>query len=300
MNNKLKVLTITLALALTISPIVAAQGGGSIFQFGTAAKPLSMGGAFVPVADNYSAVYWNPAGLYRAEGFQIGGMNTQPYSVGGLNYNFGGASYKLGNVAVGGGFGMLQAKMTEPGYNTTYSENVIIGTGAMGGFLSETLPTDIGVSVKRYSFGGATGVGFDVGLLMPLKGGLTLGVSASDIAQTSVGQNYTIPPTYRAGAAYSLSNVTVAGQVDMVNGNTTLRGGVNITPIKQIAIRGGVVKPSKSDMYFTAGAGLKLAGLSINGAWIQSKSELESTIVLSAGFQFGGPTKEAEQAQQAG
>ena len=37
---------------------------------GVGSRPLSLGGAFVAVADEASAVYWNPAGLGDLSGFK--------------------------------------------------------------------------------------------------------------------------------------------------------------------------------------------------------------------------------------
>lgn len=302
MTSKAKVLIVTLALALAISPVVAANSGpGTIFKFGTDANSLSMGGAFVAVADNYSASYWNPAGLYQAKGLQLGGMNTQPYKVDGLNFMFGSASYSLSNFVVAGSYGRFSANLGDQvGYSSDakHKETVMMGSLATGTFLPETVPTDVGVTVKQYRLAGETGIGFDVGLLMPFKG-FTLGVLASDLNATVGGEQ--IAPTYRAGAALQpVENATVSAQIDLAAGERTLRAGMEYAPIKQLAIRGGVVKPQDQKYYFTAGGGLQLAGLSINAAWIQSKTQLGNTLVLSAGYSFGGTqvTKQAETATQ--
>jgi len=42
---------------------------------------MGMGGAFVAVADGYSAIYWNPAGLARAASVEVGGMTTNIYGI---------------------------------------------------------------------------------------------------------------------------------------------------------------------------------------------------------------------------
>ena len=90
-----------LVFLLATIPLLAAAscgaedgvGAGAILQSGVDARALGMGGAFVAVADNYSATYWNPAGIARAAGARFGGMHTDKFGVG-LNFNFlaGGAS----------------------------------------------------------------------------------------------------------------------------------------------------------------------------------------------------------------
>ena len=60
-----KFLSIILVLILT----AAAFGNGvSLNSPGT--RAISMGGAYISIADDYSAPYWNPAGLMNIEGFQ--------------------------------------------------------------------------------------------------------------------------------------------------------------------------------------------------------------------------------------
>jgi len=44
---------------------------GSDLGMGVGARAMSMGGAFVSVADDPSAAYWNPAGLTKVNGFQL-------------------------------------------------------------------------------------------------------------------------------------------------------------------------------------------------------------------------------------
>jgi len=73
MEEKSKILVISLAVVLMALPFVTAMGAaddsssGSIFSFGTDAKALAMGGSYVAIADNYSATYWNPAGLTQLQ-----------------------------------------------------------------------------------------------------------------------------------------------------------------------------------------------------------------------------------------
>ncbi len=53
---------------------IHSQAGTSAFSFlkiGVGARPLSLGGAFVSVAEDASALYWNPAGLLQLEKPQL-------------------------------------------------------------------------------------------------------------------------------------------------------------------------------------------------------------------------------------
>ncbi len=61
---------ITLLAVLTISVSALYSNGLSLNSIGT--RALGMGGAFVGLADDATAIYWNPAGLANIEGSYIG------------------------------------------------------------------------------------------------------------------------------------------------------------------------------------------------------------------------------------
>ena len=66
-------------VALAVSPSYAAKLAGEFLATGFGAKALGMGGAFVSIADDASAVYWNPAGLYMLDRRQALLMHSQRF-----------------------------------------------------------------------------------------------------------------------------------------------------------------------------------------------------------------------------
>lgn len=63
---------------------------------GQGARSMAMGSAFVGVSNDVSSIYWNPAGLTKAEGVQIMFDHTQ--WIADIKYNFLAASYNLGDL----------------------------------------------------------------------------------------------------------------------------------------------------------------------------------------------------------
>lgn len=63
---------------------------------GQGARSIAMGSAFVGVSNDVSSIYWNPAGLTKAEGVQIMFDHTQ--WIADIKYNFLAASYNLGDL----------------------------------------------------------------------------------------------------------------------------------------------------------------------------------------------------------
>ncbi len=296
-------LTLLLGLAVTSFAQNEGVGAGAVFRDGVDARALAMGGAYVAIADNYSASYWNPAGAAQVAGTAtIGLMNTNKFGQG-INYNYVAGVLKLGGFAVGGAFqgssisGIEQFDASGNQVGTVDdNEMVFVGTAALDvagiGYA--------GANVKAYNHtlagGSASGFGFDVGVLLTLDA-LSVGIVAQDLGGTSLQWSNTpsnptdvVPAVFRAGGAFTIVNddgdklVTAAAQFDFGGAENVLRLGAELTlPGTPIAVRAGAVKPDSADFAFTAGAGLALGNLKVDFAFLQNQV-LGNSLVLSAEF----------------
>lgn len=96
---------VLLALLLAAASAFAQNFVSNVSKRGTSAAPFlsvsqgaratAMGGAFVALADDQSAVYWNPAGLANLQG--TGVLFDHAKWVADIQYNFLAASYSLGD-----------------------------------------------------------------------------------------------------------------------------------------------------------------------------------------------------------
>lgn len=326
-------------------------GAGSILRSGVDARAMGMGGAYVAVADNYSASYWNPAGITRAEPVYLGGMNYDKFGLGlNLNYLSGGISpsrwpltqdLSLGGLSVpfiqdfslAGTFIGFSANVpaADPDGNPigeiTYSERTFMGTT---GFKAPVIGS-LGGSLKYYRFRApdagvdgttakASGIGFDLGMLAEPLDNFYVGAAGFDISGTDIKWENTpteptnvAPARYSGGVAYDL-DLSLFPIPEIVAGNSVFAGQYTTGPnvgnkddnsnggwgyevsagmeyrVSIFALRGGVTKPSKGNIEFSAGAGLKINLLSADVAWVQNRSvEAENTsdtVVLSTEFTF--------------
>jgi len=306
-----RVIVVSLALIMVLSAVAFADGIGafSAFKNGIGARALAMGGAFVAVCDDSTAMVWNPAGLAQLNDTRLAGMSTDLYGLG-FTHQFVGATTSFANLGIGLGWervsidGQLVAAGGGLGGAFTWVENAIIGSLA-------TNVMDVamaGANVKYYMADSglgdtATGFGFDLGLLVSLGDMFVIGVNAMDLAGSTVewdgGATDIVSGLYKAGLAMKLADnkLVLAADVDFDGtalGDTHV--GMEFRVIDELALRGGVVLTNNfQDYYLTVGAGINVAGLYVDAAYILEET-LGNTLVLSAEFSLGGLLGEEEPA----
>jgi hypothetical protein len=308
-----RVIVLSLALLMVISAVALADGAGafSAFKNGVGARALAMGGAFVAIADDATAVCWNPAGLAQSEDTRITGMSTDQFGLGMVSRLFVGATTSFSNIGIGLSWervaltGKGTAADGTAGSLINWNESAIVGSLA-------TNIMDIGLAganVKYYMAdtgvgNTASGFGFDLGILVKLGDMFMIGVNASDIGNTNLswtsGATDAIDGVYTAGMAVSLVDGMLVLATDLDFGMTGLgdvKVGIEFKVIEELALRGGVVLADNfQNPYFSAGAGINVAGLSVDAAYVMKtpNPEFENTLVLSAEFSLGSLLGESE------
>ena len=305
-------MVVSLALVMVLSAVAFADGIGAFaaFKNGIGARALAMGGAFVAVANDATAMLWNPAGLAQLEDTRLSGMSTDLYGLG-ITHQFIGAVTTFANLGIGLGWerASMDGQITDEdgvlGGTFTWVEQAIIGSLA-------TNVLDVamaGVNVKYFLADNglgdsASGFGFDLGLLVSLGDMFVIGVNAMDLAGSTLvydgGTTDVISGLYKAGLAMKLADdrLILAADVDFDGtdlGNTHV--GVEFQVIDELALRGGVVLTDNfQDYYFAVGAGINVAGLYVDAAYIlrDLQEQPANTLVLSAEFSLGGLLGEEE------
>jgi len=298
-----RVMILTLSLIMVLSAVAMADGVGafSAFKNGIGARALAMGGAFVAVADDATATLWNPAGLAQLDDTRLAGMSTDLFGLG-ITHQYVGAVTTFANLGIGLGWerasvdGQVVDGAGGLGGTFTWLEQAIVGSLA-------TNVMDIGMAganVKYYMADNglgetATGFGFDLGLLVSLGEMFTIGVNAKDLAGSSIswdgGATDVVNGCYTAGLAMTFAEdkLVLATDVDFDGSNLgDTKVGVEFKVIDELALRGGVVLTNEfQDYYFAVGAGINVAGLYVDAAYVLEET-LGNTLVLSAEFSLGG------------
>ena len=252
-----------ISLALANSVELKAQAGITavpFLQIEPDSRSAGMGNANVAIADNASAIFWNPAGLAFQRGSQISitHSNWLPQFDAGLFYDYlVGKMYIEGIGTIGGHITYLnlgeQSQRDEIGndlgnfksydfaigasYGFDISKNFAIGTGARL-IYSRLVPNGLLVAGQKQASAG-TSVAFDLGMLYKSdsflvgenKSSYSLGLNASNIGTaiqyTDDDQKDPLPTTLRAGFAYNMeldpegyNSITLAGDVSKIMAKT--------------------------------------------------------------------------------
>ena len=309
-----RMMVVSLALIMVLSALAVADGIGafSAFKSGIGARALAMGGAFVAVADDATASLWNPAGLALLEDTRLAGMSTDLYGMG-ITHQYVGAVTTFANLGIGLGWerASIGGQIINDGVlgqAFTWVEQAIIGSLA-------TNVMDIamvGANVKYYMADSglgdsASGFGFDLGLMVGLGDMFVIGVNAMDLGGTPIdwsgGATDVVSGLYKAGLAMKLADdkLVLAADVDfdgLALGDTHV--GVEFQLIDELALRGGVVLTNSfQDYNFAVGAGINVAGLYVDAAYVLDEA-VGNTLVLSAEFSLGGLLGEDEPVEEVG
>jgi len=189
---------------------------GAFLEQGIGARPMSMGEAFVGVADDANAVFWNQAGLLQLKKRELTAMYSDPYQ------NFSDVSYHsityaqplLERFAVGIS-GVLSSVGNIPGYDvnnlqqSNFSVNDWAILAAAGYRYSTQLTVGGAIKYVNTQVNGQSdgGLGLDVSLMYQPLEAFRMGLQLQNAIEPNIKiQSVTgkVPRTFRFGASYKV------------------------------------------------------------------------------------------------
>ncbi len=218
------------------SQTVIGKYAGEFMAIGVGGRPLGMGGAYVAIANDVTAGYYNPAGLAQINYPEVSLMHEErfgslvnydyaavaiPY---GKDMSFGLSIMRLGvdgipdtrNALVDQNTGQIIYDINQPSARLDYSKITEFSDQDWAFYL-----TFAKRQTEKFFYGGnvkfiyesianynAYGVGFDVGAWYSPFENFSLGANIQDLTTTfvtwSTGRNELITPTAKVGSAYQL------------------------------------------------------------------------------------------------
>jgi len=229
---KKKVATILFIMAFTkilLSDLSAedAKTSGAFLKLGAGARAVGMGGAFVSVADDASAVYWNPAGLSQISGKEASFMHASMAQD--RNYNFLTYVHSLTRI---GTLGVSWTNFNIRNIEIWNDENDLIDTAkdsenafvlSYGKEFYSNLSGGLNLKYlyQKVYENKASGWGIDMGLMYKPINRLSLGLMVQDMGSnlkwdTASGQMDKVPLKIKGGASYRFLNDNLLLSTDVI------------------------------------------------------------------------------------
>ncbi|MFP4466127.1 MAG: PorV/PorQ family protein [Candidatus Goldiibacteriota bacterium] len=265
-----RIMIAVLILIMIIPAVWAAEDYGTPGEFltwGAGARSLGMGKAFTGLADDPSAVIYNPGGLAQQNPFQISLMSVMLfegtfYDFAALTLPFSGiGTFALGYVRLdSGGFDLRDDFWNAvPEADNLYSQGIyfsysrdILDSLAAGASLKI-------VNQQIFDMGG-TGFGADLGIIYTPMEYFSAGLAVLNIMPPSVlidEATETYPVVIRLGLAGRLAGERIMPTLDiekeMSGKDVKIRMGVEVIPMENLALRAGF-----DETEITFGAGYKI------------------------------------------
>ena len=241
MKRKIAVLTILISMIILavelplwcgFSGSYAGTSGAQFLKLGAGARASGMGEASVAVCDDASAVYWNPAGLCKIEGWSLNVMHVLWWDD--VTYDWVGYGYRVNETDVVG------VGVQYMGYGG------IDQTNDIGAKTGEFTPNDMSVivsygkNVGLFCAGGsikyiqskitqtASTIAFDMGVTHEMMGGKgELGATINNVGSglRYIEEDTPLPMNVKVGCSYKANkSMNLAMDVVMPNDNDTYFG----------------------------------------------------------------------------
>jgi len=218
-----KIIILLMSCFLLSSILHADKYAGEFLNIGVGVKARALGNAFVALADDPTATYWNPAGIYYCNNLSFNIMHSEEYA-GNLKYDAISAVYPLDDakkfgflITRTGISGIPLTELEDPNdtisvHNPPYAYKYVSDADYTGYLsFSSKLFTDIsfGITTKLiYRIIGdikASGIGLDAGFLYKVNPSIQVGLNIRDAIGTSIwwknGETETVSPNILAGAS---------------------------------------------------------------------------------------------------
>jgi hypothetical protein len=271
------------SIGLVVALLVPCAALAGFVSMEEGARATAIGGAFTAIADDATAVFWNPAGSAFADGVKLTGMRTKLFAVSGLSEDCVAVNYGWGRTGLGFGW-------TRAGVKDVYSENsFVLGSGrkvfgdrlAVGGALRMYR-----VSAPGYEYyndpnfkGNDTGYALDIGAIYKAEG-WSLACVMRNIGEPElklISTTEESDPVYselRVAGTYTIREVVIlSGEIrrprnvpGYINGKVSYYLGTEVWFFDVFALRTGLHRNKAA-----AGMGLKIDWLTVDAALVSGR-----------------------------
>ncbi len=279
--------------ALVLGARASGEAPGTFAQTVSGARPIALGGAYIAIADDINAIWWNPAGISQLRKSFFTSTYANLYNVGGLSMSSLAFAKPTEIGAFGAGVTYLRASeipITDPDGNiielSTQSEEVL--TLSYGNSLLSRLHLGAGI---RYLHSGriidCSGFSLDFGLLANPIDRLHFGAMLQQVASyLTVGngrESKRLPRNIKIAATFKTRTLSAGlGLSDLLSSHyREVSAGCEILPYDCIVLRAGLRNQTTTS--WGAGIGIRLERVQVDYSYTNQPS-LASSHLISITF----------------
>jgi hypothetical protein len=292
-SSKLAVLVAVIVAVLPVASLAQGTSGAQFLGVGIGARAAAMGGAYTSIADDGTALHWNPAGLSRVDGHRLTLSHVSWLS--GVKYNCASYATPAGSDA---GIGVALEQGGARSWDNTGEGPFETGdfAGAVGYGRRMSADLGVGADLKFLSSSlgdhGASSYAVDLGVLYSVNDVTSVGAAVRNLGPGLTFESGTdpLPVTMTVGGSYLWHGVLMSMDLEKVNDlGLTTRIGAEYAPVRYLALRGGWIGGDETALSGLTGG----IGLNWNDQWAVDyayrASDLGGThqFALSAGFGVG-------------
>jgi len=276
MQNAKKIIVVILLLLyhLNVSAGIYEKAGitiGQVLEFGVGARACAMGEAFTGLADDFSAIYWNPAGIAQIKDIEFNFMHNDWFQ--GIRYEFVSTllplEEELGAIGLSGVILKVDdivGRDTKGNFTSNFEAKDSILNLTFGQKWAEQLMG--GVTIKKINLkienAEADEIVFDIGGLYKFQDmGLTVGTVIQNIGKMMkfIQEKEKLPLNFKLGISYKIPKRRVLLSLDLsksIASDIRVNLGTEITLSSFSKLRFGYNSTNDADNGFTTGVGFKI------------------------------------------
>jgi hypothetical protein len=292
-SKRLAVLVTVLVAVLPASSLAQGTSGSQFLGVGVGARAAGMGGAYVSVADDGTALHWNPGCLSQVEGHRLTLSHVSWLSD--ATYQYASYAAPFGRDAA---FGVALEQGSVSWDNTgegLFESGDFAGIAGYGRRVSPALGVGAGLKFLSSSLGdqAASSFAVDLGMVYRVSDAARVGAAVRNVGPGLTFETETdpLPATMTVGGSYVWRGVLLSADLEKVNDlGATPRLGAEYAPVPHLALRGGWIGGDETALSGMTGG----VGVNWKEQWALDyayrSSELGGThqFALSTGFGGGG------------
>jgi hypothetical protein len=298
--TRMRLTVLTIALLAITAATASGQGtsGSQFLGVGVGGRAMGMGGAYVSVSDDPTALYWNPAGLTRISGHRVTVSHLSWLSDASYQY----ASYAR-ELGANGAVGVAVEQGSVAWDNTgagDFEAGDFAGVVGYGRRIRPNLGVGGGLKMLSSSLGDSEASSFavDLGAVYSLSDDASLGIAVRNLGpgMTFEDKSDPLPTTMTVGGSYRWRGLLFAADLEKVNDlSAATRLGAEYSPAEFVALRGGFILGDESVLSsFTGGIGINWKDTwALDYAYRDADIGETHQFALSAGFGGAGGAADA-------